>query len=96
MCRDASTSKGFAQRIRGQYALINSSYQRRFLDGYYPMSLQWAIDYSESAIKPVDIYPIFNQDDEMKKLVIDTSFEGVLRTRVLFSELKMVHIGTDG
>jgi len=92
--------KALHKESEGQYALINGPYQRRFLDGYYPMSLQLNIDYSESGIKPVDIYPVIQPgmkaDDKMKKLVINASFEGVLRTRVLFSALKIVHTGTDG
>ena len=75
----------------GQYSLSNGPYQRRFLDGYYPMSLELVIDYSHSNIKPVAVYPAIQPgmkvDDNKKSLKINADFEGVLRTRVLFSKV---------
>jgi len=79
-------------KSKGKYVLNNGPYQRRFLDGYYPMSIELRIDYSESDIKPVAIYPEaqpgMNINDSKSELKINASFEGVLRTKVRFSQLE--------
>jgi len=83
--------KALHKELNGQYSLKNGPYQRRFLDGYYPMHLELVIDYRHANIKPVAVHPTVQPgmkvDDDKNVLMINVDFEGVLRTRVLFSKI---------
>ena len=80
--------KALKKNASGQYVLSNGPYQRRFLDGYYPVRLALDIEYSQSGLTMVAISPeqqpgfVLHQDKQHIRL--DAYFEGVLRTRVVF------------
>ncbi len=80
--------KALQKNNQGYYVLSNGPYQRRFLDGYYPMKLNLEIEYSQSGLKPVSIQPAEQPGlavtDSNQKMNIDVNFEGVLRTQVSF------------
>lgn len=80
--------KALKKNTQGQYVLSNGPYQRRFLDGYYPMKLQLDVDYSQSGLKPVTTMPIqqpgFEISDSKQKMKLKAYFEGVLRTQISF------------
>jgi len=85
--------KALQRNDQGHYILSNGPYQRRFLDGYYPMKLELEIDYSHSSLQPVSIVPASQPgmavSHEKGQVVINAQFEGVLRTRVGFAPAKV-------
>jgi len=84
--------KALAKNKQGQYVLTNGPYQRRFLDGYYPMKLELNVDYSQSGLRPVAIAPPqqpgMEMTDENQKMKLNVYFEGVLRTQISFDSSK--------
>ncbi len=80
--------KALMKNQQGQYVLTNGPYQRRFLDGYYPMKLTLEVDYSQSDLVPVAILPAPQPGlefiDTKQKVNVKAHFEGVLRTQISF------------
>jgi hypothetical protein len=76
------------QRNGANYVLRNGPFQRRFLDGYYPMHVVLEVDYAESGLIPTGIWPGeqtgVQLDDNGKRLRMDATFEGILTTRIDF------------
>lgn len=79
------------QREGKNYFLKNGPFQRRFLDGYYPMQVTIEVNYAESGLKPIRTWPAeqtgVQLDDNGRELRIDARFEGVLTTRIDFRRL---------
>lgn len=76
---------------QGGYALQSGPFHRRFLDGYYPLKLDYRIRWPRGELKLVEVSPaaqpgfsVLQQTDE---LIIDTLFEGMLVIDVNFSAL---------
>lgn len=73
------------------FSLINGPYHRRFLDGYYPYHVSLIINYPEHLLSFISSTPKiqdgFSITKENNKLIIDTYFEGILNTEIIF-ELK--------
>jgi len=73
---------------KGRVMLTNGPFQRRFLDGYYPLNVLLLIDYSGTGLRPVMTSPVAQAGmkitDDGNRMGIDAHFEGVLRTQVLF------------
>ena len=74
----------------GHYVLSNGPFQRRFLDGFYPLNVLLLVDYEASGLLPVMTIPAsqpgMKVTDNGRQLGIDARFEGILRTRVIFSK----------
>lgn len=76
---------------KGGYFLQSGPFHRRFLDGYYPLKLDYRIRWPRGELKLVEVSPaaqpgfsVLQQTDE---LIIDTLFEGMLVIDVNFSAL---------
>lgn len=73
------------------YFLKNGPFQRRFLDGYYPMQVILEVNYAGSGLVPVRIWPGeqtgVQLNDDGRQLRMDARFEGVLTTRIDFRRL---------
>lgn len=70
------------------YTLKNGPYQRRFLDGYYPMHVSLAITYPSQHLtfvnsRPED-QPGFTVTSKSDEVLVDTWFEGKLFTEINF------------
>jgi len=80
--------KALKKNAQGQYVLSNGPYQRRFLDGYYPMKLELDVDYSQSGLEPIATMPMqqpgFEISDSKQQMKLNAHFEGVLRTQISF------------
>lgn len=69
------------------FTLVNGPYHRRFLDGYYPYHVTLDISYPDTLLflssKPVkqNGFAVTQGDN---KIFIDSYFEGILKTEVLF------------
>jgi len=73
-----------------RYMLTNGPFQRRFLDGYYPLNVLLLVEYGGSGLHPVMTHPVAQSGmrvtDDGQRMGIDARFEGVLRTQVLFKK----------
>jgi len=74
----------------GEYVLSNGPFQRRFLDGFFPLNVLLLVDYSESGLRPImtipESQPGMRVTDNGSQMGIDAHFEGILRTRVVFRD----------
>ena len=74
---------------QGGYALQSGPFHRRFLDGYYPLKLDYRIRWPRGELKLVDVSPAaqpgFSVLQKTGELAIDTLFEGMLVIDVKFS-----------
>lgn len=79
------------QREGKNYFLKNGPFQRRFLDGYYPMQVILEVNYAESGLLPIRTWPAeqtgVHLDDDGRRLRMDARFERVLTTRIDFRRL---------
>lgn len=75
----------------GNYVLSNGPFQRRFLDGYYPMHIILEVNYVGSGLMPVQVWPEAQTglqiDDKGGQLRLNAIFEGRLETRIEFRKL---------
>jgi len=78
----------FYQNSDGTFSLMNGPYHRRFLDGYYPYHVTLAVTYPQHVLRPVKTIPEEQQGFEIihqqGKTTIDTVFEGILNTEIIF------------
>jgi len=81
----------FYKNTDGTFSLFNGPYHRKFLDGYYPFHLTLKIDYPSSLLKLVQTKPEaqagFMVEQSGGFIVIDSYFEGMLNTEIIFSQL---------
>ena len=73
----------------GRYVLHNGPYQRRFLDGYYPMRVSLTVNLGDSGLKYVSVdppvQPGFSFHLGANEIGYDTWFEGRLITNISFT-----------
>jgi hypothetical protein len=72
----------------GSFILRNGPFMRRFLDGYYPLSLSMDLDYSTTGLTLVAVSPPAQTGFSIKRSAgrvhIEALFEGKLRTEFQF------------
>ena len=73
----------------GGYALQSGPFHRRFLDGYYPVRLDYRIHWPADRLQLESVHPQiqdgFSVREQPGELVIDTLFEGKLTIAIRFS-----------
>lgn len=78
----------FYQNPDLSYSLVNGPYHRRFLDGFYPYHLSLFINYPENLLTFLKSKPQqqkgFSVTHQDNKLIIDSIFEGILNTELIF------------
>ena len=76
---------------QGGYSLQSGPFHRRFLDGYYPLHLDYRVHWPRGKLEVVEVSPAaqpgFSVLKEPAELTIDTLFEGRLLIEVRFSAL---------
>jgi hypothetical protein len=76
---------------QGGYSLSSGPFHRRFLDGYYPLQLDYRIRWPRGRLELVAVSPIaqpgFSVHRQPGELAIDALFEGRLVIEVKFSTL---------
>lgn len=81
----------FYKNTNGTFSLFNGPFHRKFLDGYYPFHLTLKIDYPSSLLKLVQTKPGaqagFNIKQSGNVIIIDSYFEGMLNTEIIFSHI---------
>lgn len=74
----------------GGYALQSGPFHRRFLDGYYPVQLDYRVHWPADRLRLVSVQPKAQTGYGLRKqpgeLLIDTLFEGKLTIEVGFSK----------
>lgn len=79
-----------SQDQHGRYRLHTGPYQRRFLDGYFPVNLQLDIRFPKELLTYTSILPLAQPGltvaEEKGALKINALFEGKLRMDVQFSK----------
>lgn len=87
LCVSADT-RAFTYNPDGSYSLRNGPYMRRFLDGYYPMHVTIEIILKTDKLEYIGSNPQhqpgFEIVQKQKSLLVDTWFEGQLRTEFIF------------
>lgn len=80
----------FYQNPDRTYSLVNGPFHRRFLDGYYPYHVTLNIHYPGKRLILDSTRPATQAGFEVKQtannLTIDSHFEGVLNTEIIFRE----------
>ena len=73
----------------GNYSLQSGPFHRRFLDGYYPVQLDYRIHWPADRLQLASVHPQqqegFTISDQPGELRIDTLFEGMLTIAIRFS-----------
>jgi len=83
-----ATARNFYQNEDKSFSLVNGPYHRKFLDGYYPYHLKLNIHYSPKLKFSFNIpkqQPGFLVKQNSSSLLIDTVFEGRLKTEFRFN-----------
>jgi len=69
-------------------SLENGPFHRKFLDGYYPYHVSLKINYPSTLLKLISIKPEsqpgFNIEHSANMILIESYFEGVLTTKLVF------------
>ena len=67
---------------KGAYTLQSGPFHRRFLDGYYPVRLDYRIHWPADRLQLESVHPEMQEGFSVRaqpgKLAIDTLFEGML------------------
>jgi hypothetical protein len=73
----------------GNYSLQSGPFHRRFLDGYYPVQLDYRIRWPADRLQLESVHPDrqegFSIREQPGELIINTLFEGKLTIRIRFS-----------
>jgi len=83
-----ATARNFYQNEDKSFSLVNGPYHRKFLDGYYPYHLKLNIHYSPKLKFSFNLpkqQPGFIVKQDSNSLLIDTVFEGRLKTEFRFN-----------
>jgi hypothetical protein len=76
------------RREGGEYVLRNGPFQRRFLDGYFPLRVTLTLDYPAQRLRVASIdppqQPGFSVRQSPGRIVLEALFEGKLYTEVRF------------
>jgi hypothetical protein len=85
----STESRALSSDAPGSYVLRNGPYQRRFLDGFYPMRVSNSVNLGDSGLKFVSMEPPaqpgFNLHLGANEMGFDTWFEGKLVTNIRFA-----------
>jgi hypothetical protein len=75
----------------GLYRLTSGPFHRRFLDGYYPLQLDYRIHWPANMLQLETVLPKiqegFSVREQAGELIIDTLFEGMLTIEVRFNTM---------
>ena len=75
----------------GRYQLTSGPFHRRFLDGYYPLRLDYRIHWPAGMLQLETVLPEiqegFSTHEQPGELVIETLFEGMLTIEVRFNTM---------
>ena len=75
----------------GRYQLTSGPFHRRFLDGYYPLRLDYRIHWPANMLQLETVLPKIQEGFSVRKqageLIIDTLFEGMLTIEVRFNTM---------
>ncbi len=78
----------FYKNMDDTFSLVNGPFHRKFLDGYYPYHVTLKIHFPSSLLKLIRTKPEaqtgFNIQESENIIVIDSYFEGVLNTEIIF------------
>ena len=83
-----ATARNFYQNEDKSFSLVNGPYHRKFLDGYYPYHLKLNIHYSPKlkfSFNTPKPQSGFQLKQNSNSLLIDTVFEGRLKTEFRFT-----------
>lgn len=83
-----ATARNFYQNEDLSFSLVNGPYHRKFLDGYYPYHLKLNIHYNPKLkfiFHSPKQQPGFQVTQNANSLLIDTVFEGRLKTEFRFT-----------
>lgn len=87
LCLSAQT-RALRHNGNGYYNLLSGPYMRKFLDGYYPMRVSLAVDYSPEQLTLIDITPAPQPGFKVKEapggVGLDALFEGELMIQIQF------------
>jgi len=74
---------------RQQFEMVNGPFMRRFLDGYYPLTLLLDVSFPHDQIRLDDVYPVTQPGWKIRydagRIFMKGRFEGRLSTRLRFS-----------
>jgi len=80
----------FYQNEDQTFSLVNGPYQRRFLDGYYPMRVSLDIHYPDTELQFLNATPFTEKGVKIQhsknRMFIDAFFEGQLFTETRFRQ----------
>jgi len=86
----------FYQNPDQTYSLVNGPFYRKFLDGYYPYHVTLNIHYPEKQLVLKKTIPAaqpgFAVQQTTNSLTIDSHFEGMLNTEIIFRKLLAGHV----
>jgi hypothetical protein len=77
---------------RDRFEMKNGPFMRRFLDGYYPLTLRLEVEYPQDILQVASIEPVAQSGWQIRydagRLTMGGRFEGRLVTRIFFSRLR--------
>ena len=77
---------------RQQFEMVNGPFMRRFLDGYYPLTLSLDVSYPDDRLRLDAVHPKAQPGWEIRydagRIYMQGRFEGKLSTRLQFSLIK--------
>jgi len=80
----------FYQNEDKTFSLVNGPYERRFLDGFYPLRVSLDIHYPDTALDFVSATPFLEKGIKIEhsenRMFIDAFFEGQLFTEISFKQ----------
>jgi len=78
----------FYKNPNGTFSLLNGPFHRKFLDGYYPYHVTLKIHYPSHLVTLIQTRPAaqlgFDVTESEDLILIDSYFEGVLNTEIIF------------
>ena len=73
---------------QAEYELVNGPFMRRFLDGFYPLSLSLDVSYPRERLQLLDVQPVSQPGWKVRydanRIFLSGRFEGKLLTRLRF------------
>jgi len=89
VCTEAQI-RVFYQNEDKTFSLVNGPYERRFLDGFYPLRVSLDIHYPDMALRFLDATPFHDKGIKIQhsdnRMFIDAFFEGHLFTEIRFRQ----------
>lgn len=81
-----------SDRHQPMYEMVNGPFMRRFLDGFYPLTLSLNVSYPNERLRLLDIQPSpqpgWKVSYDANRIFLRGRFEGKLSTRLRFSLIK--------